>query len=177
VNDPAHGPLPAFACGDLVSEFIRQYETAHDKPFFDAYIAAIRNNCRTDGKSGGEDSLIIHEDDHIILFAPKAQVSEWEMQLVTKDSIPHVLAADTPTRTALDLAMLKAVQVLEKMGADMVTGMELSGRFDEKTGQHLIYSFIPRLPYAPATFSEAQLRWISGVYPEDFAHACRRFLS
>jgi hypothetical protein len=67
--------------------------------------------------------------------------------------------------------------VLEKLGADMVTGSELSGRFDEKhTGQHLLYSFIPRLPYAPATFSEAQLRWISGIFPEDFAHACRRTL-
>ncbi len=178
VNDPDHGPLPAFACGDLVSDFIREYETAHDKPFFDAYIAAIRNNCRTDGKNQGENSLIIYEDKHILLFAPKAQVCEWEMQLVTKKRIPHVLAADTPTRNALDLAMLKAAQVLEKLGADMVTGMELSGRFDEKkTGQHLIYSFIPRLPYAPATFSEAQLRWISGVYPEDFAHACRRVLA
>ena len=178
VNDPDNGPLPAFACGDLVSDFIRQYETAHDKPFFDAYFTAIRNNCRTDGKTRGEDSLIIYEDDHILLFAPKAQVCEWEMQLVTKNPIPHVLAADTSTRKALDLAMLQAVQVLEKLGADMVTGMELSGRFDEKnSGQHLIYTFIPRLPYAPATFSEAQLRWISGVYPEDFAHACRRAMA
>ncbi|MFO7913731.1 MAG: hypothetical protein R6V15_16375 [Desulfotignum sp.] len=97
---------------------------------------------------------------------------------MTKKCTPHVLAADTPTRKALDLAMLKAVQVLEKLGADMVTGIEFSGRFDEKPiGQHLLYCFIPRLPYAPATFSEAQLRWISGVYPEDFAHACRSILA
>lgn len=178
VDDPAHGPLPSFSCGDLVSDFVKNYETAHGKKFFDAYFDAIRKNCRTDGSSKGENSLIIHEDDHILLFVPKAQVSEWEMQLVTKDCTPHVLAADTPTRKALDLGMLKAVRVLEKLGADMVTGIEFSGRFDEKKmGQHLMYCFIPRLPYAPATFSEAQLRWISGVYPEDFAHACRSILA
>ena len=178
VDDPGHGPLPAFACGDLVSDFIRQYQAVHDKPFFDAYITCIRNNRRTDGKNQGEVSLIVYEDEHILLFAPKAQVSEWELQLMTKNPIPHVLAADTATRKALDLAMLKAVQALEKLGADMVTGMELSGRFDEKSsGQHVVYCFIPRLPYAPATFSEAQLRWISGIYPEDFAHACRRALA
>ncbi|MCA1784800.1 MAG: hypothetical protein LC657_02330, partial [Desulfobacteraceae bacterium] len=98
-------------------------------------------------------------------------------QLMTKERIPHILAADTATRKSLDKGILTAVQVLEKLGADMVTGSELSGRFDEKPiGQHLLYSFIPRLPYAPATFSEAQLRWISGIFPEDFAHACRRIL-
>jgi hypothetical protein len=177
VMDDTHTPLPAFAWGDLVAEFVRAYEAAHDKPFFDAYIAAIKNNNRTDGTDKGENSLIVYEDDHVILFAPKAQVSEWELQLMAKAGISHILAADTATRKSLDRGILTAVQVLEKLGADMVTGSELSGRFDEKhTGQHLLYSFIPRLPYAPATFSEAQLRWISGIFPEDFAHACRRTL-
>ncbi len=177
VMDDAHDPLPAFTCGDLVAAFVRAYEAAHDKPFFDTYIAAIKNNNRTDGTGKGEKSLIVYEDDHVILFAPKAQVSEWELQLMTKARIPHILAADTATRKSLDRGILTAVQVLETLGADMVTGSELSGRFDEKhTGQHLLYSFIPRLPYAPATFSEAQLRWISGIFPEDFAHACRRTL-
>jgi hypothetical protein len=40
-----------------------------------------------------------------------------------------------------------------------------------------VYAFIPRLPYAPGTFSEAQMRFIGGCYPEDFAFACRKVLS
>jgi hypothetical protein len=78
----------------------------------------------------------------------------------------------------LDQAILKTVQTLEKLGAQMVTGIELSARFDASPlNQHMIYSFIPRLPYTPPTFSEAQLRWISGVYPEDLARACRKILN
>ncbi|MEX1303291.1 MAG: hypothetical protein AB1Z16_14110, partial [Desulfotignum sp.] len=108
------------------------------------------------------------------MFVPKAQVSEWELQIMTCSRVPHVLAADTAVRDSLDQAILKAVQVLEKLGAQMVTGFELSARFDASPAdQHLIYSFIPRLPYAPPTFSEAQLRWITGVFPEDLARACR----
>ncbi len=95
-----------------------------------------------------------------------------------RSRIPHVLAADTAVRKALDLAILKAIQTLEKLGAQMVTGIELSARFDTNhLNQHLIYSFIPRLPHAPPTFSEAQLRWITGVYPEDMARACRDILA
>lgn len=174
-----HGDsLPCFACGDLVSDFIRIFETNHDRPFFNAYIDAMINNRRTDGDARKEASLIIHEDDHVMLFVPKAQISEWELQVMTRSRVPHVLAADTAVREALDLAILKAVQTLEKLGAQMVTGIELSARFDESpSNQHLIYSFIPRLPYAPPTFSEAQLRWITGVYPEDLARACRDMLT
>jgi len=77
-------------------------------------------------------------------------------------------------RQSLDRAILTAVKTLESLGAQMVTSIEFSKRFDSKNcDQHLLYSFIPRLPFAPDTFSEAQLRWISGCYPEDFAHACR----
>lgn len=40
--------------------------------------------------------------------------------------------------------------------------------------QRLLVAFLPRLPESPGAFSEAQLRWINGHYPEDFALACRR---
>ncbi len=164
-----------FSCGDMVADFILEFKKATGKNFFDAYLSAIQNNGRTDGKSIGHSSLIVHEDDQVILFAPKAQVSEWELQLITKNACSNILEADISLKTSLDQAILTAIQVLEKLGAKMVTAIEFSGRFDKPdTGQHLLYSFIPRLPYAPGTFSEAQLRWISGCFPEDFAHACRR---
>ena len=175
ITDNQGDAYECFSCGDLVTDFITAFKESTGKNFFDAYLGAIQNNERTDGKSIGNSSLIIHEDEHVVLFAPKAQVSEWEIQLMTKKDCSHILEADIHLRQALDQSMLKAIQVLERLGAQMVTAIELSGRFDRlDSGQHLLYSFIPRLPYAPGTFSEAQLRWISGCYPEDFAHACRR---
>ncbi|MEZ4579887.1 MAG: hypothetical protein R2875_18300, partial [Desulfobacterales bacterium] len=39
--------LSAYACGDLMADFIRQYKAETGRDFFDAYISAIRNNQRT----------------------------------------------------------------------------------------------------------------------------------
>ncbi len=169
--------ISSFACGDLIHDFIEQYRKTTGKPFFENYLSAIKNNTRTDGKTIGESSLILMEDDYTILFAPKAQVSEWELQLMPKTACGNILEADSHIRNSLDRAILTAVKVLESMGVQMVTTIEFSKRFDSKNcDQRLLYSFIPKLPQAPATFSEAQLRWISGCYPEDFAHACRRLI-
>ncbi|MFA5902450.1 MAG: hypothetical protein WC836_00840 [Desulfobacula sp.] len=169
--------IPSFAPGDLIHDFVIQYRQATGKPFFETYVDCIRNNTRTDGKHGGPSSLILFEDDHTLLFVPKAQVSEWELQLMPKTACGNILEADTPMRESLDKAILTAVKTLESLGAQFVTSIEFSKRFDSTdTDQRILYSFIPRLPYAPGTFSEAQLRWISGAYPEDIAHACRRVI-
>ena len=175
ISDDQGNPYHCFSCGDLVTDFIQDYKATYDQEFFPAYIRAIQSNQRTDMNDQGPDSLIVWEDEQVMLFVPKAQVSEWELQLMTKTVCPHILAADTPTRHSLDRAMLIALQTLDTLGAKMVTSIEFSGRFNRPdNGQHIMYSFIPRLPYAPGTFSEAQLRWISGCFPEDFALACRR---
>lgn len=169
--------MPSFASGDLIRDFIAQYQEMTGEPFFSAYEDCIRSNTRTDGRPLAPSSLIIHEDDHILLFVPKAQVSEWELQLMPKTGCGNILEADTGMRSALDKGILMAVQILEDLGAQFVTAVEFSKRFDSSdSDQRLLYSFIPRLPYAPATFSEAQLRWISGAFPEDVAHACRMAL-
>ncbi len=169
-----HETMPAFACGDMVDEFVRQYRRETGRPFFENYIAAVRNNTRTDGDLEKPSSLVIHEDDHTMLFVPKAQVSQWELQLMPKTSCGNILEADPAMRQSLDNSILKALQALESLGARMVTSIEFSRRFDNRNrDQYLLYSFIPRLPQAPPTFSEAQFRWISGCYPEDVALACR----
>ena len=140
-------------------------------------MTALRNNTRTDGKKDGPASLILAEDDHTLLFVPKAQVSEWEVQLMPKTACGNILEADTPMRESLDKAILAAVKALESLGAQFVTTIEFSKRLDSwDTDQRFLYSFIPRLPYSPGTFSEAQLRWISGAYPEDVAQAFRRVM-
>ena len=75
---------------------------------------------------------------------------------------------------SIDFAILVAMRVLEAMGGRMIHAVEYSKPFDApRNNQRLLYAFLPRLPESPGAFSEAQLRWINGHYPEDFAAACR----
>ena len=172
------GRLPAYGVGDLVADFTDRYRRENGKNFFDAYIQAIRSNRRMAGSVGDHHSLIVYEDQHVMVFVPKAQTSQWELQLVTLNPIGNIIETDTATRRSLDTAILVAMKILDAMGVRMVTVMESSKRFDrDDTDQRLLYGFYPRLPQSPGAFSEQQLRWINGHYPEDFAAACRRHLS
>jgi hypothetical protein len=176
-GEKAQSMLQSYGCGDLISEFIEQYKNNTGKIFFDAYLKAIESNKRMDSFSKGEESLIIFEDDFVILFVPKAQTSQWELQLMTKGEIGNILDADKGIRSSLDTGIYKAMQALTGMGARMITTIEFPKRFDSQdNSQRLLYSFLPRLPESPGAFSEAQLRFINGHYPEDFAAACRRSL-
>ncbi|WP_373497872.1 hypothetical protein [Desulfococcus sp.] len=172
----AGGRLPdTFAFGDLIADFTARFKHRHHIDFFSAYLRAIQNNRRLDGRTDRPESLIVHQDEAVLLFAPKAQTSPWELQLMTRRPVGHILEADPGTRASLDRAMWIAVTVLERMGARMITTFEGSRRFDSAdTDQRLLYCFLPKLPYSPGSFTEAQLRWINGHYPEDFAEACRR---
>jgi hypothetical protein len=176
-----HGePIPAFACGDLVADVVERYRQLHQSDFFTDYLRALANNTRTDGGKG-ERSLVVWQDAHVVLFVPKAQVSQWELQLmVTADSpegpIGNVIEASTVVRQSVDAGILKAQQVLARLGATMVTSIEYSKRIGLANGQRLLYAFLPKLPWSMGAFSEAQGRFILGHYPEDFAVACRRQL-
>jgi hypothetical protein len=69
---------------------------------------------------------------------------------------------------------MRALGGLGGLGAKMVSTIEISNRFRRpSSGHHLVYACLPRLPESPGAFSEAQLRWINGHFPEDFAMACR----
>lgn len=170
----AAGKIPSYGCGDLVADFIAEYRKETGGRFFSDYIRSIRANRRMDAESAGNNSLVIHEDPMVMLFVPKAQTSQWEIQLMTLAPVGNVLEADSEVRDALDRGISAAMKVLAGLGAEMVTTIEYSKRFDAKEKeQHLLYSFLPRMPESPGAFSEAQLRWINGHYPEDFAAACR----
>ncbi len=169
--------LTSFACGDLVAETGRRYQEACGRNFFQDYEQALRNNSRTDGRNGPS-SLIVYEDEQVLLFVPKAQTSGFELQLMPAEPVGNILEADAACRAALDTGMLLAQQILERLGARMVTSIEYSRRFESTdTDQRLLYAFLPKLPYAPGGFSEAQSRFIVGHYPEDFAAACRDVLA
>ena len=115
----------------------------------------------------------------MLLYVPKAQVSQWELQLlVTADvgtgPVGNIIEADAEVRRSIDLGILKAQQVLARLGATMVSSIEYSKRLGVDNGQRLLYAFLPKLPWSMGAFSEAQGRFILGHYPEDFAEACRR---
>jgi len=171
------GDIPAYACGDLVADHCRWFREATGRDFFGCYLEAIRHNQRTDGDKG-ESSLIIHEDEHVLLFVPKAQVSQWELQIMTKREVGNILEADERCRQSLDRALLVAQKVLAGLGARLVTSIEYSKRIDNPDrDQRLLYSLLPKLPYSMGAFSEAQLRFVCSHYPEDFAVACRSQLA
>ncbi|HDQ39875.1 MAG TPA: hypothetical protein ENN39_02440 [Desulfonatronum sp.] len=166
-----------FACGDLVAEVVARYRAENGQGFFQDYLRALRGNRRTNGRPGPS-SLIVHEDDNVVLFVPKAQTSGWELQLMPVKPVGNILEANADCRRSLDRAMLTAQKILEGLGARMVSSFEYSRRLDSPDrDQRLLYAFLPKLPYAPGGFSEAQLRNIVGHYPEDFAAACREALA
>ena len=163
-----------YACGDLIADFIDAYRQEHHVSFFNAYEKALRSNQRLDGEIKKPHQLVIYEDDHTLLFVPKAQTSQWELQLMPKKNIGNILETDRAVRTALDRAIWIALRTLGAMNAKMITIIEFSKKISlAPNDQRILYCFLPRLPESPGAFSEAQLRWINGHYPEDFAAACR----
>lgn len=178
------GELQTYSLGDQLSEFIKRYHSQHKSDFFTDYFRAIRTNTRMDEREDLQNSLVVWEDERVMVFVPKAQTSQWELQLTTLPrgaSRPpgNILECDTATRKSLDSGILAAQKALAGLGAKMVTCIEYGKRINAKDNvtQPLLYAFLPRLPESPGAFSEAQLRFINGHYPEDFAQACRAQLS
>jgi hypothetical protein len=170
--------IPSYSCGDLVTDFVRQYNETNDSSFFEDYIRAIRNNSRLDNRNDLEKKLVVYEDKNVMLFVPKAQTSQWELQLMTLGPVGNILESDNATRQSLNLGILTAMQVLTAIGARLITVIEYSKRFTvQDIDQRLLYCFLPKLPQSMGAFSEAQLRFINGHYPEDFAVACRTALN
>ena len=170
------GRMVSYCCGDQVAEVVEQYRQEMGSDFFSDYIQCIYSNKRSDGE--GEKSLIVHADENVMLFVPKAQVSQWELQLmVTGDRqgqpVGNVLEADTAVRASIDRGILMAQHIFAGLGAKMVTSIEYSKRLGMRNGQRLLYAFLPKLPWSMGAFSEAQQRYICGHFPEDFAVACR----
>jgi hypothetical protein len=166
--------MDSYACGDLVTDFIKAYAHKYGCSFFDTYAQAIQNNRRMDDPNNGPQELIIYSDAHIMIYVPKAQTAQWEIQIMPTSAIGNILMADRNMRDALDRGIFITAKILSALNAQLVTHIEYASRFlAEPTDQRLIIAFLPRMPESPGAFSEAQLRWINGHYPEDFAAACR----
>ena len=166
--------ISSYNCGDLVADLVRSYKKEYQSSFFMDYINAVRNNRRMDGKNNLIADLVVYEDEFVMLFVPKAQTSQWELQLVTLDLVGNVLEADSNVRGSLNRGIITAMRILTGMGARLITVIEFPKRIGARDiDQRLLYSFLPKIPYSMGAFSEAQLRFINDHYPEDFAIACR----
>jgi hypothetical protein len=171
------GRLASYACGDLVGDFVKTFRKETGKGFFECYQAAILNNQRMDGNDAGTRDLVVFEDDQVLLFVPKAQTSQWELQIMPKSPVGNIVEADPSMRASLNRAIFTAVRLLGAMGARMITSIEYSKPVvGGSADQRLLIALLPKLPESPGAFSEAQLRWINGHYPEDFSRACRSHL-
>ncbi len=182
--DSSLGNIPSFSSGDMIARIISEYGEAFKRDFFEDYCTAIDNNERMDGRTDLESDLVVWQDERVILFVPKAQTSQWELQLMTRQdetgTFPgNILETDADVRSSLDRGLLLAQKVLAALGARMVTSIEYSKRIGQQDHyqQPLLYALLPKLPESPGAFSEAQLRFINGHYPEDFAAVCRRQLA
>jgi hypothetical protein len=165
---------PSYACGDMIHTFSESYGLRTGADFFACYEKAVTSNQRMDGRRNRPAGLQVFADKRVMLFVPKAQTSQWELQLMPLEPVGNIIEADEGMRQSLDRGLLIAMRILTAMGAAMVTVFEYSKRFHRlDSTQRLLYVFLPRLPESPGAFSEAQLRWINGHYPEDFALACR----
>ncbi|MCF8025488.1 MAG: hypothetical protein K9K82_08375, partial [Desulfobacteraceae bacterium] len=166
--------MPSYAIGDMIGEFVSEFAAQTGADFFEAFISAIENNRRMQGAPEGEHSLVIHADKNVLVFVPKAQTSQWEVNVITRRPVGNIAEADIDMRRSLDAGLLTAAKALSNMDVQMITSYEISKRMDlPNSNQRLIYTLLPRLPESPGAFSESQLRWINGHYPEDFAAACR----
>lgn len=179
----AVGTMMAYSCGDQIAAWLQEYQRLGHGDFFANYRRAITGNRRIDERRDLSADLIVWADRHVMLFVPKGQTSAWELQLMTlpdsEGELPgNIVECDPEVRHSLDTALLKAQQALAGLGARMVSSIEYPKRLGKTEGpaQALLYAFLPKLPEAPGAFSEAQLRWINGHYPEDFAAACRNAL-
>ncbi len=174
-NNESHTLFPTYTQGDEVARFCRRFRNSTGKNFFETYINAIKNNRRMDGRKDKAKNLIFYQDENIIAFVPKAQRSQGEVQIMATAKCGNILEANSTVRKSLDTAILTTVRMLEKLGVEMMICYETSKRFDNPDNdQRLMYTFIPRHPKSPGTYSQWLSRWIIGHYPEDFAHACNK---
>ncbi|EKD39281.1 MAG: hypothetical protein ACD_75C00452G0002 [uncultured bacterium] len=176
------GQFPSYSCGDLLTDLIVDYNNIHHRDFFSDYRSALAANRRMDNRNDLPASLTVWSDSRVMVFVPKAQTSQWELQLMTLPDengylAGNIVECDRLMRHSLDTGILMAQKALAGLGARMVTSIEYSKRLTAgNPHQPLLYALLPRLPESPGAFSEAQLRFINGHYPEDFAAACRKQL-
>jgi len=172
-NETSSYSMPTYAQGDRIAQFTKTYQEKTGKGFFETYLRAIQSNKRLDGRIDKASDLTIYQDESVVVFVPKAQRSQGEIQIMSKVQCGNIFEADTGVRHSLDRAILLTMKILENLGVEIFNAFEISKRMDNlDQDQRLLYCFFPRHPQSPGGFSEFQQRWINNHYPEDFAKSC-----
>ena len=74
------------------------------------YLQALQSNERMDGRDELDSSLVVWQDEHVMLFVPKAQVSQWELQVMTKPDHTgwpgNIIETSREVRKSLDTGLL-----------------------------------------------------------------------
>jgi hypothetical protein len=173
-NETSFSSVETYAQGDRIAQFSKTYQEKTGQGFFETYLRAIKSNKRLDGRIDKASDLTIYQDENVVVFVPKAQRSQGEVQIMSKGECGNIVEADTGVRYSLDRAILLTMKILENLGVEMFNAFEISKRLDNlDRDQRLLYCFFPRHPQSPGGFSEFQQRWINNHYPEDFAKNCR----
>ncbi len=173
-NETSFSSVETYAQGDRIAQFSKTYQEKTGQGFFETYLQAIQSNKRLDGRIDKASDLTIYQDENLVVFVPKAQRSQGEIQIMSKGECGNIVEADTGVRYSLDRAILLTMKILENLGVEMFNAFEISKRLDNlDQDQRLICCFFPRHPQSPGGFSEFQQRWINNHYPEDFAKNCR----
>ena len=173
-NNTSFSSIPTYAQGDRIAQFSKTYQEKTGKAFFETYLRAIQSNKRLDGRMDKASELNVYQDENIVVFVPKAQRSQGEIQIMSKVQCGNIVEADAGVRHSLDRAILLTMKIFENLGVEIFSAFEISKRLDNlDQDQRLLYVFFPRHPKSPGGFSEFQQRWIINHYPEDFAKSCR----
>jgi hypothetical protein len=173
-NQTSSYSMPTYGQGDRIAQFTKTYQEKTGQGFFETYLRAIQSNKRLDGRIDKASDITIYQDEKVVVFVPKAQRSQGEIQIMSKVQCGNILEADTGVRHSLDRAILLTMKILENLGVEIFNAFEISKRLDNlDQDQRLLYCFFPRHPQSPGGFSEFQQRWINNHYPEDFAKNCR----
>jgi hypothetical protein len=173
-NQTSSYSMPTYGQGDRIAQFTKTYQEKTGQGFFETYLRAIQSNKRLDGRIDKASDITIYQDENVVVFVPKAQRSQGEIQIMSKVQCGNILEADTGVRHSLDRAILLTMKILENLGVEIFNAFEISKRLDNlDQDQRLLYCFFPRHPQSPGGFSEFQQRWINNHYPEDFAKNCR----
>jgi hypothetical protein len=177
-NETSSYSIPTYAQGDRIAQFTKAYQEKTGQGFFKTYLRAIQSNKRLDGHTDKANDLTIYQDENVVVFVPKAQRAQGEIQIISKVECGNIVEAPTGVRHSLDRAILLTMKILENLGVEIFNAFEISKRLDNSDkDQRLLYCFFPRHPQSPGGFSEFQQRWINNHYPEDFAKTCRDELS
>ncbi|MBI5655702.1 MAG: hypothetical protein HZC44_02305 [Geobacter sp.] len=140
--------------GNHLDELCRRIEVKGG--YLHAYLQFLRR-----------EKMVIHEDDHVVLYVPYGQISIHEMQImVKKPGTTHYLALSEEEITSLSIAETIAVKLLDALGIHSFNQVMITLPFDRVSAYFsLILCFVTR--EVDLAVSELNHLFVVDKYPEE----------